>query len=124
MLTSNKRYRPRNPVLRVFGKFSELVTAPSWLMMNPAPVAEADASKGEDIIRMGMGVNKLYVLVDIPNHELFTNVCTNDQGDVVGTNYTEKFTNFQIDGITGEVRLGTRLSVDEDTGIARPWYKS
>lgn len=98
-----------------------MVRSVNFLFMNPG--GTRDANDPSDREKLGVGVNRLYILVDIAKHELYTNVLTNDQGQVCSTNFSEMYTNFTIDGVTGEIHLGTKLHVDVDKGIQVPWFK-
>lgn len=96
--------QPSKHIKRMFGNFEEMQNYSRWLFMEPN------------------GVYKMYFLVDKETHELFTNVITNDQGEVCTTNWTEIYTNFTVDE-DDVVRLGTKMHVDEDKGIAVAWYR-
>lgn len=96
--------KPKEATSIVFGTVDELVETGCFIFTEP------------------QGFNNLYMLADTKNHVLFTNVVTNDQGDVCTTNFTERYTNFTVND-KGEIELGTKLWVHPMKGISIPWYK-
>lgn len=81
-----------------------------------------DMEKSDNWVFLEFENPNLYALVDKEEKILYTNVVTNDEGEVVTTNWTEKYNNFVLNE-NGEVTLGTKLAICEDTGIQLAWYR-
>lgn len=90
-------------ISRTFGKLEEMEQSNNWVFLD-------------------LSEHNLYALLDKEERMLYTNVLTNDYGEVVTTNWTEKYNNYILKE-NDEVELGTKLLVCENTGIHLAWYR-